>query len=208
MGFRGIKGFGLGKTKDTNDEKPTDVAKVVQMKDTLDADTKSLEENEQKLTSLIADNELDSTPGPHGPIGELSLDTENSDDQKELDDENTLVGENEPIIKVVEMTKKNEAVKGLVTDVVPGSSDTAESKVEKKPESSSGTSDVKPESTSGTPDVKPEIADDSLGNLFSSQEEEVNPLANLINSLPDVSVQELIDDLGEIKGIIKEWQKG
>ncbi len=48
---------------------------------------------------------------------------------------------------------------------------------------------------------------DSLNNLFGQEEEEENPLANLISSLPDVTTQELLDDLQEIKVIIKEWEK-
>ncbi len=48
---------------------------------------------------------------------------------------------------------------------------------------------------------------DSLDSLFSQEEDEVNPLANLINSLPDVTAQELLDDLQEIKEIIREWQQ-
>ena len=51
------------------------------------------------------------------------------------------------------------------------------------------------------PEVKPNptdpITDDSISDLFSHEEEEVNPLVNLINSLPDVTAQELIDDLKE-----------
>ena len=48
--------------------------------------------------------------------------------------------------------------------------------------------------------------DDSLNNLFSNDEEEENPLASLINSLPDVTARELMDDLAEIHRIIKEWR--
>jgi len=48
---------------------------------------------------------------------------------------------------------------------------------------------------------------DSLDSLFNQEEDEVNPLANLINSLPDVTAQELLDDLQEIKEIIREWQQ-
>ena len=47
---------------------------------------------------------------------------------------------------------------------------------------------------------------DSLNKLFATDEEEENPLASLINSLPDVTVQELMDDLNEIHKIIKEWK--
>ena len=54
-------------------------------------------------------------------------------------------------------------------------------------------------------EAKPDDAD-SLNNLFSSEEEEENPLAGLINSLPDVTARELMDDLAEIQRIIKEWK--
>ena len=50
--------------------------------------------------------------------------------------------------------------------------------------------------------------DDSFNNLFSDDEEEVNPLANLINNLPEVSAQELINEIEELKEIIKERQRG
>jgi hypothetical protein len=48
---------------------------------------------------------------------------------------------------------------------------------------------------------------ESLKALFDSHEEEENPLAKLINSLPDITVDELMDDLKEIKDIIRDWQK-
>ncbi|OGO01391.1 MAG: hypothetical protein A2Y90_03705 [Chloroflexi bacterium RBG_13_52_12] len=47
----------------------------------------------------------------------------------------------------------------------------------------------------------------SLSSLFQSDEEEENPLANLLKALPDVTATELMDDLKEIKDIIKDWQK-
>lgn len=55
------------------------------------------------------------------------------------------------------------------------------------------------------PAKKEEI--DSLNSLFSQEDEEENPLAALINSLPDVTAQELLDDLQEIKEIMREWQQ-
>ena len=48
---------------------------------------------------------------------------------------------------------------------------------------------------------------DSLSSLFNQEDEEVNPLANLINSLPDVTAQELLNDLQEIKEIIRESRR-
>jgi hypothetical protein len=57
-----------------------------------------------------------------------------------------------------------------------------------------------------TKESQPDENDDSLNKLFSDQEEEENPLASLIANLPDVTVQELMDDLEEIKKIIREWK--
>jgi TolA-binding protein len=54
---------------------------------------------------------------------------------------------------------------------------------------------------------KNDLDGDSLKALFTSEEEEENPLANLIHSLPDVTIDELTEDLKEIKDIIKDWQK-
>jgi hypothetical protein len=52
-----------------------------------------------------------------------------------------------------------------------------------------------------------EDSDDSFNNLFSTDEEEANPLENLINSLPDVTVRELLDDLQEIKDLLQDGQQ-
>ena len=49
-----------------------------------------------------------------------------------------------------------------------------------------------------------ESDEDSLKNLFSDDEEEVNPLAGLINSLPDVTASELLNEAQEIKIIVRE----
>jgi hypothetical protein len=59
----------------------------------------------------------------------------------------------------------------------------------------------------GEEEVSLEGEGNDLKNLFGEEEEDEHALANLINFLPDVSVQELQDDIEEIKGIIKEWQQ-
>jgi len=64
------------------------------------------------------------------------------------------------------------------------------------------------ESNKGKSEEAPKNIKDDFSSLFSEQEEEVNPLANLISSLPEVSAQELLDELEEIKGIIRERQQG
>ncbi len=203
MGFKGIKGFGLGKTRDKNDVKTevsSDSAKVVQMKENLNTKTKGLEEMDQKLNGLISGGGVEISAGPHGPIGELSLDTEDPEVKKELDDEIIQSSGNEPVIKVIEMSKKPDTNKAPIIDMLSGKPKAPEKKAPEKPAAADVVPDFKPV-------VKPEAADDSLSNLFSNHEEEVNPLASLINSLPDVTVQELVDDLSEIKSIIKDWQK-
>jgi hypothetical protein len=48
---------------------------------------------------------------------------------------------------------------------------------------------------------------ESFKQLFESDDDEANPLANLIESLPEVTIDELQEDLKEIKNIIKDWQK-
>jgi len=55
--------------------------------------------------------------------------------------------------------------------------------------------------------AKVEPKADDLNSLFASDDEEENPLASLIRTLPDVETNELMEDLKEIKEIIKDWQK-
>jgi len=54
---------------------------------------------------------------------------------------------------------------------------------------------------------KDEAESDSLGDLFNQEEEEENPLAGLITSLPDVTVEELLGEAEEIKAIVCELQQ-
>jgi len=51
---------------------------------------------------------------------------------------------------------------------------------------------------------KDEDLNDSLSNLFDQEEEEVNPLLGLVASLPDVTAQALLDELLEVKEIMRE----
>jgi hypothetical protein len=46
----------------------------------------------------------------------------------------------------------------------------------------------------------------SLSGLFTQDDEEENPLANLIKTLPDYTTTEIVEDLNEIKRIIQEWR--
>jgi hypothetical protein len=51
------------------------------------------------------------------------------------------------------------------------------------------------------------LSEEAFKELFTNEEEDENPLANLIRTLPDVTINELEDDIKEVKKIIKDWQK-
>jgi hypothetical protein len=57
------------------------------------------------------------------------------------------------------------------------------------------------------PAAGPGDAGNPLSGLFTDEEEEENPLANLIKSLPDYTTHEIVEDLNEIKRIIHEWRR-
>jgi hypothetical protein len=68
--------------------------------------------------------------------------------------------------------------------------------------------EVPPDPTAPTDKEEPtNMSADSIQQLFANDEDEDNPLAKLILSLPEVTIDELEEDLKEIKDIIKDWQK-
>ena len=155
---------------------------------------------------------LDTAPvRPHGPAKELSLDGEDQEnagillDEVEINDDTKLGGE----IKVAEVNAEKAAVlkSNRANAVSPPPAVKAAPAVDKPPAPAATASPppaAAPATTAEKKDAKPEEND--LKNLFSTDEEEENPLASLINTLPDVTVQELLDDLAEIQRIIKEWR--
>ena len=56
----------------------------------------------------------------------------------------------------------------------------------------------------GEPEEKTE--DDATSDLFSSDDEEENPLAGLIGSLPEVTTRELVEDAKQVTTMLREWQ--
>jgi hypothetical protein len=180
--------FGGKNKKVSPAEKDAQVAKIAEMEATVNSKTKNLKKATDKLNGLKTDAGIalptDVLPiMPHGPAAELTLEPEDLSDNSDIkldevisDEPITIGGE----IKVAEVSaEKLSAVKVLAV--------AAAAPVEEKKE-----------------DKIDEAA--SLNNLFSNDEEEENPLTSLINSLPDVTVRELLDDLAEINRIIKEWQ--
>jgi len=53
-----------------------------------------------------------------------------------------------------------------------------------------------------------EEGSDSIADLFSDDEEEENPLAGLITSLPDVTARDLLGEAQEVETMVRQWHKG
>jgi hypothetical protein len=199
MRFKSLRSFTLGKPKEKpakDDAGLKEIAadRIAKMENRIYGRTKDLEEKAKQLQGLsVKSGKNDDIPlGPHGPIGELTLEA----DEKPKDTailaaaaDSDEAEEGEEKVKLVEVS--------AITATPPGK------EVKVKPVEASAIPIKPPEKEKET---KLDNNNDSLGNLFSQNDEEVNPLANLINALPDVTAQELIDDLKEIKRIIKEWQ--
>jgi hypothetical protein len=209
-----FKSFKIGKTgeqsiEETGQKETVTSTEVADMEEKINNKTKRLKDAENQLKGLADstnspegddDNEI---PGPHGPLIELTL--EPGDELLDLDTEaelNTLMDTDEKgevqVINVVEAGNKD------IAEADDKSTDKAGDKVADKTEEK----DKSEQNEEAKPDKAPQDSGNDFNNLFSDEEEEVNPLSNLINSLPEVSAQELINELEEIKEIIRERQQG
>lgn len=190
MRFKPLK---LGKSKGEPEEEIIQVDKttanqLTEMNEHISNRTKNLEETTQQLQDLsetLSDSiDEDDIPKPHGPLVELTVEPED----KMMDIDFDMTSDEELFEAATEEIK---VVEVGADDNVP-----ADSKEAGEPQPD----------TEAAPAAE-ESEDDSFKNLFGSEEEEVNPLATLINSLPDVSAQELVDDLQQIKDIIMDNRK-
>jgi hypothetical protein len=181
-----FKNFQIGKAKEKRrdtEEYDTIATQIASLQEQVNNKTKELEVTRQQLKELsntVPDIDVDKEPPPqpHGPLGELTIEAEDKQENEETDAVTSLE-EVDGEVPVVEVIK------------TPAAAATEAGKKEAPAEEKA-------------PEKQAE--DDSLANLFSQEDEEANPLAALINSLPDVTPQELLDDLQEIKEIIKEQQ--
>jgi hypothetical protein len=232
MRFKPLKNLTLGKSKE-EPEKEDDEFKAIaanriaDMEKQIQDKTKDLEDKVQQIQDLSPKPKQQGSNGnipnrPHGPLKELKVEEDdNPDDVISLadtaeDDEAETDGEEIKLVEVHATTVQSQEIKEESAVVQSQEKETEATQV--KDIQAEGTpAEATPAEASAAPEkpgetekeIKPDAGgvDDSLNNLFSDQEEEENPLANLIKSLPDVTAGELIDDLKEIKGIIKEWQK-
>jgi hypothetical protein len=199
MRLKNIKNIKIGKSdkkpeEDLVESEDTIVTQVNSIEEKINNKTKDLEKTAQQLKGLsdsVIDSEEndDAQPRPHGPLSELTV--EQGDellDQDANEDISNLLDETDEEITVVEVNAKKVA-----------QAETEESNTEAVAQAAENEPEHKAEI-----DPKKEDDSDSFSNLFSNEEEEVNPLANLISSLPDVTAHELLDDLQEISEMLQE----
>jgi hypothetical protein len=208
-----FKSFKIGKTgedKEPEVKEKVTMGEVAEMEKKMADKTRKLKDTAQQIKDLseisqTTDDDEDIT-GPHGPLIELTV--EPGDELTDIDTEaelNSLMendGDDEDEeIKVVEVIDKK---------VIKTSSKEEKEQKAEQARAEATEDEEKDEENKEEPvaDLSTDSSDDSFSNLFSNDEDEVNPLANLINSLPEVSAQELITELEEIKGIIKEKRQG
>ncbi len=199
MRFKAFKNLSIGKLidknkKDNPEAEDSPIPAIAEIKDNQKGKTGDVEKAGQKLPEFSSQTGIIPEPDdiiakPHGPAAELSIEPEDMENDAgitldELDSDDSLKLGEEVKINEVSAEKAAAAPKAAPAAAV------------------AATEEVKPEEQQET---KPDD-NDSLNNLFSDDEEEENPLDALINSLPDVTVQELMDDLEEIQRIIKEWR--
>jgi hypothetical protein len=212
-----FKGFRIGKPKERNEKtetKNTTSAPTAVLEKPLSGSTKSPKQSAKQLKKLSGKSgeNADIPVRPHGPIGELEVGEEvDLKDGDSLTDENDgiLAEESGEEVKLVEVSadvvtslKAKAAISPKAEAAIPpktqaAASPKAQTAIPPKAEAASPPKEDK---------TKSEDAD-SLNKLFSSDEEEENPLANLIRSMPDVTTEELLEDLNELKEIIREWQQ-
>jgi len=152
----------------------------------------------------------------HGPIEELTVEPGNELQDlvlPEISESDDIVEDNAEPVKLVEVKIKPDA--GVAGDkpvkVEPVAGPPAAKEAKTGPAARpAAAKEVKAEAApppAPEKSTKDALSKDSLSSLFAQDEEEENPLAGLMHSLPEVDTQELLEDIKEIKGIIEDWQK-
>jgi len=177
-----FKSFKIGKSKESPDRDTTEAdeastTKITDLHEHIKNRTKGLDETEQQLKGLAGTTEADEEADIASPHPHGPLDELTIEPGEEIPD---------PDEETDVGTLLGEAEEGVKL-VEVGTEAAAPAEAEKEPAK--------------------EGEADSLNNLFSQDDDDVNPLANLIDVLPDVTTLELLDDLQEIKEIIQEWQQ-
>jgi len=179
-----IMNFKIGKSKkktekDAAEAEGTTTEQIVETEEKINGRTKDPEETAQELQGLSNEGDTPEKDGDASAVPHGPL------DELTIEPEDKLAEVDDIETDAEALEEGGEGIK--VVEVSAGSD---------------------PPPPEGEKEVKVDDGDgDSINNLFSDDDEEENPLANLVKSMPDVTAEELIDDLNEIKGIIKEWQR-
>jgi hypothetical protein len=175
MRFKSLKDFTLGKPKEKPGDRPAEedpTRPISPTEEKMNGHTGDPEEMAQKIEGLTSNSDGDRDSGPHGPIGELSVEPEDREDDEITGiDAPEAEAESQEQVKLVEVSADKEPEPAA--EPTPASADPA----------------------------------NPLSGLFTDEDEEDNPLANLIRSLPDYTTHEIMEDLSELKRIIHEWQR-
>jgi hypothetical protein len=175
--------FNVGNKKEDNGK--AKVNQIAGLQDELKDRTNNLKQTEKKLKKLSGNNDVK----PHGPLSDLTLDGADTGEEGEAP-EVQLPANPQPTVQVVDGIKMVE-VRANPTAPPPPPAASSQAQASSPPKK----------------DTKTDSIGDNLNALFAQVEEEENPLASLIKTLPEVEVTELMEDLKEIKDIIKDWQK-
>jgi hypothetical protein len=171
-----FKSFKLGALKGKSEEDAADTEEE-QIQEQASKETDGIDAATESMEGVSGmsnkDNNEEPTPGPHGPVSELTVEPQDTLLDEEADVSGLFDESEEEDVTIVEVTAKAAASE-------------EKEKTEEPPK---------------------EDSDDSFSNLFSTEEEDANPLENLLNSLPDVTVRELLDDLQEIRDLLQDGQQ-
>jgi len=184
------------KTHEIPEEEPVQdenatFTEVVGMEEKIINKTRELQDAAKQLKGLYdsaisTEEDEDDTPVLHGPLIELTV---------------------EPVENLVDLDAETEASRSIDTSekeqkiIVVALSNKKPVKATNKRKK-----EIKNKQGEATKqDDMPQRGNDESGNFFSAVEEEPNPLANLIKTLPEVSTQEILNELEEIKEII--WHR-
>jgi hypothetical protein len=178
-------GFKIGKPKEKNEkengrDKSATATQIAEMEEQLNDRTDNLKKTEKKLKKL----------------------SDKVGDAKESGHDTVL-----PHGPIAELTIEPGDILKDAAPVIDENTDAAPKEGGEKVKVVEAIAEPAPPPKDEKKQAKAEDSMESLNKLFSDNEEEENPLANLIRSLPDVDVNELVDDLKEINDIIKDWQK-
>jgi hypothetical protein len=204
MRRKSFKGLSHGKMKEKEKESGVVIEgataeQLAEMQKRMDGRKKEMEDATKQLRGLIVPREPEEdeeeTIGPHGPIQELTIEDIPEDDDDLLitpadDEESTDIEEPDLVETTLEATEPESAEGNDLKDLAEVAEEIEDEDEEEKDGEKDGLD-----------------LSDSFDGLFDEEESDENPLANLINNLPDVSAQELIDDIEDIRQIIKEWQQ-